>query len=118
MGRPNNTGVLWRKGGEDEKEKQRIYQREYKLKNKDKFRKIQKTYELKKKYGISYGDYEALLKEQKGCCALCGEISLLHVDHCHKTNKIRGLLCMGCNIGLGCFKDNIKTINRIAEYLK
>lgn len=42
----------------------------------------------------------------------------LFVDHCHKTNKIRGLLCINCNNGLGAFKDNVFSLNRAIQYLK
>jgi hypothetical protein len=41
----------------------------------------------------------------------------LSIDHCHKTGKIRGLLCKDCNIGLGHFKDNIKLLQKAEEYL-
>jgi len=117
MGRPNKTGVKWRKRGEDEKEKMRLYQKEYKKRNKEAYRKVQKTYELRIKYGLSYENYEEMLKQQESKCAICQEVSLLHVDHCHKTNKIRGLLCQKCNIGIGLFKDNKEIIKRVLEYL-
>ena len=63
--------------------------------------------QLKRQYGISPADYDALLAKQDGVCATCGKPSeeTLCVDHCHETGTIRGLLCRQCNFALGCFKD-------------
>lgn len=57
------------------------------------------------KYGITLTQYEAMLERQGGKCALCGEhgssrVRRLAVDHCHKTDKVRGLLCVKCNTAL------------------
>ena len=66
--------------------------------------------ELKRRnrYGLSPGDFKRLLTRQNGVCAICKvrPAEMLHVDHCHATNKVRGLLCRYCNIGLGGFRDN------------
>lgn len=63
---------------------------------------------LKRRYGITTEQYDKLLKDQNGLCKLCGNPSgfknsnkRLFVDHNHKTGKVRGLLCNGCNIALG-----------------
>ena len=79
---------------------------------------------IEKKYGLSKNDYELLLHSQNGTCAICkssdSQTSLskwLFVDHCHKTGKIRGLLCNKCNSGLGAFDENIDVINNSIEYL-
>lgn len=58
--------------------------------------------------------------KQGGRCAICEnnlEIDKLNVDHCHTTNKIRGLLCDQCNYGLGNFKDNVSTLTKAIKYL-
>lgn len=64
---------------------------------------------------------------QCGVCAICkepqsvllkGELKRLAVDHCHKTKKIRGLLCDNCNKGLGLFKDKPELLNSASEYLR
>lgn len=77
---------------------------------------------IKKRYGISKDDYAALLVRQHNKCAICHtpETSLkrrLGVDHCHKTGKIRGLLCDKCNSMLGHANDSIEFLQRGIEYL-
>jgi len=66
--------------------------------------------------------YRELLKEQNGCCAICGrtedETGKKHaIDHDHSTDKVRGALCVGCNSGLGFFGDNIRLLQKAIEYL-
>lgn len=67
------------------------------------------------KYGLRPGDFEAMLEAQGGVCACCGEKpdpaadrrhAILHVDHDHVTGFVRGLLCHGCNTGIGCFSES------------
>ena len=61
------------------------------------------------KYGITQTEFNKMMGEQNGLCKICGMINdgkALTIDHCHKTNRIRGLLCSQCNRGLGIFKDN------------
>ena len=84
---------------------------------------------VKSHYGLTKEDYNRLLAQQDGCCAICGEseseinkkithYKALSVDHDHKTKQVRGLLCSRCNIGLGNFKDNIKIMARAIQYLR
>jgi len=78
---------------------------------------------MKRTYGISLEKYDDLLKSQLGLCAICrtdnpGGKGDFHVDHCHDTKKVRGLLCQSCNIGLGHFKDSIKFLESAIEYLR
>jgi len=72
-------------------------------------------------FGITIEKYKQMLKIQNNVCAICGQkskIKRLCIDHCHKTNIIRGLLCDSCNKGLGDFKDNIKYIKSAIKYLQ
>lgn len=76
--------------------------------------------ELKKLYGIDLKDYNKMYQEQNGCCAICGipqsELNhTLHVDHNHKTNKVRGLLCGNCNTKLGWYEKQKKNIESYLE---
>jgi Recombination endonuclease VII len=79
-----------------------------------------RAYGRKKNFGISEEQYEQMLVDQNNQCAICKkEIGWeAAVDHCHTTDKIRGLLCRKCNLGLGGFKDNIKTIKKAISYVK
>jgi hypothetical protein len=74
---------------------------------------------LKKCYGMSRADYDALLESQGGVCAVCGKPpkKTLCVDHCHSTGTIRGLLCRKCNLGLGCLADDQATLIAALAYL-
>ena len=86
---------------------------------------------LRNLYGITYDDYLELLKKQNYRCAICGftleevksryggnNVRNFHIDHCHKTKKIRGILCQKCNRGLGLFKDNPFMLIKAAKYIK
>lgn len=79
---------------------------------------------LKKKYGISIKQYNKLLKQQKGCCAICGKTEKenkqrLSVDHSHKTNFVRGLLCKFCNSRLLRYlRDSKRHATGLIHYLQ
>lgn len=84
-----------------------------------------KYYQLRNRmslYGITLKDYNNLFKQQNGLCAICSKKAKnkfeLNVDHCHKTNIVRGLLCRKCNTGLGHFRDSIELLERGALYLQ
>lgn len=70
-----------------------------------------------KLYGISKETYLSMFLEQNDKCAICLDKTKLNVDHCHKTKKVRGLLCFNCNIALGKFKDNPELLLDAAQYL-
>ena len=74
---------------------------------------------LRKTFGISLAEFELLSFEQQGRCKICLEIpSVLNVDHSHATGEVRGLLCSGCNTGLGFFKDSPSRLLAAIEYLR
>ena len=83
---------------------------------------------LHNRYGfLTRREYDSLFSLQKGVCAICGKretrktygkVCKLSADHNHKTGKARGLLCGGCNIGLGGFKDNPEYLQNAIKYLK
>lgn len=79
------------------------------------------------KFGINRFDYEIMFKKQNGLCAICNKPEfaitrkkkrMLSVDHCHKTGKVRGLLCGNCNIGIGLFKENKESLWMAIKYLE
>ena len=58
------------------------------------------------------------MSQKPDCCLLCGiKTEKLVIDHCHKTKRVRGLLCHQCNSGLGHFKDNTEFLLKAVEYL-
>lgn len=81
-----------------------------------------KGWNLKNRYGITAEEYDGMLKAQDGRCRGCPrtpeEAGTLHVDHCHKTGRNRGLLCGDCNRVLGLVRDEPETLERLAAYLR
>ena len=77
-----------------------------------------KKYKLNKQYGITPEQYTTMLANQESKCAVCGNtMTNPHIDHCHTTGKVRGLLCINCNQGLGKFKDDIDKLQHAIDYL-
>jgi len=92
----------------DPVEKQRVY--EQKRENR-----------LKLKYGMTLKDYDKMFSKQKGKCAICTRESgdkPFHIDHCHKTKKVRGLLCHQCNWYLGTLEADSGVFGRLVSYMK
>lgn len=82
-----------------------------------------------RKFGVNAEQFNEMLKNQNNICAICkkpetviwksrNEIKPLCIDHCHKTGKVRGLLCAKCNAAIGQFKDSIESLASAIEYLK
>jgi hypothetical protein len=80
-------------------------------------RKRGRGYTLKHKYGLSLAEYNAISRRQKRACAICKARGKLCVDHCHRTKVVGGLLCNGCNSGLGFFDDSPAMMLIGATYL-
>jgi hypothetical protein len=77
------------------------------------------------KYGLTVNDFANILKKQNNSCDICKvdffeltNIEMVCIDHCHKTGKVRGLLCSTCNSGLGMFKDDENNLINAINYLK
>ena len=87
----------------------------------------------KKKYGITTPQRDDLLEAQNGCCAICdtpvqfkragkevskqGWTKSAAVDHCHSTNKIRGILCFRCNTTLGHVEESAGLLHKLKQYI-
>lgn len=69
-------------------------------------------------HGLKPEEYQKMLTEQKHKCKICKEYKKLVVDHDHTTLKIRGLLCTGCNLGLGAFEDDTSKLENAIRYLQ
>lgn len=70
-------------------------------------------YRLKRRLNLK----ERVVSECGRYCGICGNTKLLYLDHCHKTGKIRGILCRSCNIGIGMFRENSEIILKAIDYI-
>ncbi|MER6675975.1 endonuclease VII domain-containing protein [Streptomyces sp. NPDC000983] len=73
---------------------------------------------LQRHYGITEGERDELIASQGGVCCICLEALPAHVDHCHQTGRVRGVLCFSCNAALGQFKDRPDAMRRAAAYVE
>ncbi|QES52697.1 recombination endonuclease VII [Streptomyces venezuelae] len=73
---------------------------------------------LKRAYGITEAEREELLRAQFGLCVICLKAPPVHVDHCHETGKVRGVLCFNCNSAIGKLGDDPDTLRRAISYLE
>lgn len=75
----------------------------------------------KHKYGLTRDQFFQLLEKQGCACAICRKpletAKNTHVDHCHETDVVRGLLCSNCNTGLGLYKDSSLILQKAMDYL-
>jgi len=109
---------------EANKEKRKAYDKAYYEANKEKKKAYDKSYHLKYKYNMTLKEKNLMLKKQNTKCKICN-IKFRRtfkatpcIDHCHTTNKVRGILCTSCNIGLGHFKDSTEILTNAINYLK
>lgn len=115
------------------RDKQRRYQRKWcqKPENRGKQLSYQKTdtgktvkrrSKLKLKYGLTEAQYNEMLQQQSNVCAVCENefesSKHTHVDHCHATGVVRGILCNHCNRALGAVKDNTEILHSLIQYLE
>ena len=84
---------------------------------------------LKKAYGLTLEDYDRMFAGQDGKCAICNDVmfkhgaissknNVAHVDHCHDSGRVRGLLCGTCNSALGKFGDKVSVLRSAISYLE
>jgi hypothetical protein len=115
-------------------EERRAYQRRYRKENPEKHIKAGRKYRethpermrwntLKSKYGIQASEFQSMYDAQQGKCGICEEEvkhqdRSTHLDHDHKTGKIRGILCENCNKMLGHARENPRILMAAVEYLK
>jgi hypothetical protein len=95
------------------------YSKEWYRKNKDteRYQRNQRNSMYLREYGISLEQYEQMYNDLEGKCEICdGFRKRLSVDHCHKSGKVRGLLCNACNFAIGQLKE-LEGIPRAIKYL-
>lgn len=114
----------WRATSPEYAEREKKRKREAYEKNTEHKLRLARKSMLKRKYHITFEQFDRILVSQGGCCALCKTINpggkgTWHVDHDHKTGVVRGLLCIACNVTLGVYERFEKPIGRdvLEEYL-
>lgn len=93
-----------------------------------KAREAARNIRIKKKYGLTPTDLDAMIASQDGACGICRrsirftgdrvDEAAAHIDHNHDTGRVRGLLCSTCNTALGKFKDSVAVLSSAIEYLR
>lgn len=128
----NKTSKLWKQKNPDKVNQQR---KRWFEKNKDKIKQYRQkiTKESRRKhvvkmcYNLSWEDYLEFYTKAKGSCSICfkplslsfsEDIETAHIDHCHKTGSIRGILCRSCNRGIGYLNDSPERLRKAADYLE
>ncbi len=110
------TSLLWR---QKNRNKWRMYGIKFKKLNPLKQKQYSFKCKLKGRYNITLNQYKDIKALQNYKCAICNrKVKELVIDHCHKNNKVRGLLCTTCNLGLGGFHDSKKNLNSAIRYLQ
>ncbi len=107
----------WQDNIEINKERQRVYYEN----NKEKIQQSAKE----KKYNLPWHVIEKMIEDQNYLCAICfkdfrksEQKFPINIDHCHLSNKVRGILCSKCNLGIGHFEDSIDMLENAIRYLK
>lgn len=110
------NGKTGRGSSNKRSEEDRLVARQTRIVNEPKY-----TYTKRlKKYNMTEEEHIAILERQNYICAICPTPvdKSSHIDHCHDTLIVRGILCHQCNVGLGMFKDSVVNLESAARYLK
>lgn len=83
-----------------------------------KYKIMHKNIKMRTRYGITIEERDIMIKAQNGLCAICFINPATEIDHCHKSKVVRGILCQGCNIGIGFLKDDTNILFSAHEYLR
>ena len=84
------------------------------------FKRAERNQNLKRYYGITIDDFEKMYNSQNGKCKICHSDNngkTFHVDHCHMSGRVRGLLCSKCNTAIGLLDENIVVLENAIKYL-
>jgi hypothetical protein len=87
-----------------------------------KYKNRHNQYLKERRYGITQEDFDKMLIDQNNMCKICNNefnsTKDTHIDHCHDSNIVRGLLCNNCNLALGQFNDNTDIMDNAIKYLQ
>ena len=118
----NNRNESTKKWAEKDKERalkiRRENRRNYVKRHPDRVKETQKYAQIKNLYGLTRYEYEQLLEDYLYKCAICDKENKLTIDHCHASNKIRGILCNKCNAALGMVNDSLEILKAMIAYLE
>ena len=112
----------YRRKSDDPVERERLRENQNARRRRDPERYLEWKY--RSQFGIGVEDYDRILAEQGGVCAICktdkpsGGKARFSVDHCHETGKVRGLLCNLCTAGIGFLKDDVAVLVAATQYLE
>jgi Recombination endonuclease VII len=124
--KPKNHGVAWKDMTPEHRARISKSRKAWRKANRDKSAHYDRVDDLKK-YDMTVDDYDRMLREQNGVCAICrrletsthrGKVRRLAIDHDHATGRVRGLLCSSHNNGLGRFSDDPALLRAAADYLE
>lgn len=106
----------------ENRERQRETTRRWQEENKEQYAASKRSAHPKRAYGITLEQHDAILTLQRHQCAICykpaaADDRTFHIDHCHTTGEVRGILCPKCNKGLGLFDDLPEVIMNAAKYV-
>lgn len=110
----------------DHSERRKEYSKTWRKEHPNRGKETRKQDRMRLEYGLSEDQYSQLLQKQNNQCAICKNPfketgkhnEKAHIDHCHSTKKVRGLLCGYCNIGLGMLRDSLPIVHSAAKYLE
>ena len=104
------------------RERRRVYAQKWSARNPEmKILGMARAVAHRKKYAppdITVAKLALLRKRHSGLCDCCGERLATHLDHCHQTGKVRGLVCNHCNRGIGFLGDSLHGVSKAAKYLQ
>lgn len=114
----------FRKNSDGRRNQCKLCDSKWKALNRDRQQTLTRVSMMLKKYGLDEASLRDMMDKQNGCCAICEESLVtydskqtFHIDHCHNTNVVRGLLCNSCNLMLGSAKDSPSILRKGIEYL-
>lgn len=128
LNNPDKAKAAAKRWREQNPEKYKQYMLDWRKNHPEKDEEYRKAYAerrrvgaLKRYYGLTIEEVENIFLSQNGCCAICKnefqDRKTMHIDHNHQTGKVRGLLCNGCNHGIGHFQENPDNLLNAFQYL-
>lgn len=120
-------GIYVRQHAEQNRGQKAAQSRRWRRKHPEHYTVLVRRSRLKQHYGLTLAQYETLSAKQNGACAICkraetqqqhGKVVRLAVDHDHKTGKVRGLLCVACNLALGKMNHDLERLRAAIQYLE